>query len=248
MVKAVKRGETVHIRGTPPNLSAVLRLSEPVPGPVPASLDLPKKALEVAPLSALVSLLSDVGVACFHLRVPRTTPPGTYRGTVEIEDQRKPLVVEVEPRTRIRILPKRATIQSRPGKRAELKLTLINLGNVAFEVPKASGFGLYDKEGMDSAIGSAFLAELGENERRIDRVMEELREGHGGVVRLKVQKGAGKLEPGDARDLAIVFQVPARVVPGRSYWGLWTLHGYNFEIEIQVVPENDKTRAESRKS
>ena len=169
MVKAVKRGETVHIRGTPPNLSSVLRLSQPVPGPVPVSLDLPKKALEVAPLSALVSPLGDDGVTCIHLQLPRTTPPGTYRGTLEIEAQRKLLVVEVEPRTRIRILPKRATIQSQPGKRAELKLTLINLGNVTFEVPKASGFGLYHKEGVDLAIGSAFLTELGENERRIDQ-------------------------------------------------------------------------------
>ncbi|UCH64118.1 MAG: hypothetical protein JSU77_06785 [Fidelibacterota bacterium] len=248
MTAAAESRETIHIRGAPPHLSAVLPLRRPVSGPVSASVDLPKKVAEMAPLSARVSLLGHAGLTHLHLKLPRNTPPGAYQGAVEIEDQRKLLIVEVEPRARIRVIPKRATIQSQAGKTADLKITLINMGNVALEVPKTSSFCIYQQRGVDLAIGRTFQAELDKNERRIDRLMEELREGYGGVVKLKIKMGAGKLEPGDARDLDIVLQLPAQVVAGCSYWGSWPLFGYNFKIDIEITPENKKSPEKSKES
>lgn len=247
MVATLNRLEALHIRGTPPNLSTVMRLNQPVSIAVPVVLDLPKKvakATEVPPLSVVITPLKDAcdaGISHLHLQVPRTTPPGTYHGMVKMAHQDQPIVIEIKPFTRVRILPKRTIIQSHPGKRVALSLTLINIGNVVYEVPKAAGFGLYNKRGMDLAIANTFQAVLDKNERRIDRFMEELREGYSGIIRLKIIKGAGTLDPGDARDLDIVFDVPINAIPGQSYWGIWSINDYNYKIDIDIIPENVKS-------
>lgn len=247
MAATGKGSQTVHLRGAPPNLSAVVQLGRATRGSVLTSLDLPK-ALGETQLSAVLSPLGDGGAARVRLKLPRTTPPGTYHGTLEIEEESKAIVVEVEPRVRMRIFPTQASLQARPGETNELRLSLANLGNVAFDVPRIARLGLFHKQGMDLAVGRAFLAELAEDERRIDRFAEELREGYGGVAKLRVRKGSGKLEPNDARDLDIVLEVPSQVVPSRTYWGLWSFYDTNYKIELDIIPEKKNAGVGGRKS
>lgn len=251
MVRATRSDGVIHIRGTPPNLFAALRLTASQAQAISVSLDTPstiiKKAFELAPPAVHASPVGDMGdasVTRLHLRLPKTTPPGTYHGTMKIEDQTQPIVVEVEPRKRISIFPKRATVCRKAGERAELYLTLINLGNVPLTIPKVSGFGLYNKKGVDLAVGGAFQKKLDKDERRIDSFMEALQDGYGGIVKLKVREGAGTLEPGDSRDVTVDFQVPSQVVPGNEYWGLWSMYDYNYKIEIEVLPDDTKKRKE----
>jgi len=244
MATANKGDGGIHIRGTPPNLFAALRMPATQTNAISVSLDIPdtklKKAFELAPLTMHASPVGDVGVSRLHLELPKTMPPGTYRGSVAIEDQTQALIVEVEPRRRIRIYPKRSLISSKAGKRVELCLTLINMGNVTLTIPKVSGFGLYHKQGMDHAVGSAFQKKLDKDERRIDGFMEALQEGYGGIVTLKVREGAGAIDPGDSRDLTIDFQVPSEAIQGNEYWGIWSLYDYNYKIEIEVLPDDRK--------
>lgn len=248
MVTASRVDGGIHIRGTPPNLFAAMQLTAAQARAVSVSLDTPGKAIknifELTPPAVQVSALGNVGVCRLHLRLPRNTPPGTYRGTVEIDEQTQPLVVEVEPRKRISIFPKRTTIRGKAGERVEFSLTLLNLGNVPLDVPKVSGFGLYHKKGLDLAVGSAFHKNLDKGERRIDSFMEALQDGYGGVVTLKLREGAGTLETGDSRDVTAVLQIPSQAVPGNEYWGLWSMYDYNYKIEIEVLPDDQKKRKE----
>jgi hypothetical protein len=102
-------------------------------------------------------------------------------------------------------------------------------------VPKVSAFGLYEKDGLERAIGYAFRAELEAGERRIDRIVEGARDGYGGVVKLQIQNGAGEVKPGDACDLHGVLHIPAQVRPDRFYWGTWSLYNLNYLIEITTL-------------
>ena len=250
MATATGRKQSVRIRGAPPNLFAALQLSVLPDQAISVSLDSPgsavQKAFELAPPVVRLSAVSDVGLSRLHLRLPRSMPPGTYQGTMEIEDQTQALVVEVEPRKRISMYPKRATISGQAGGRADLRLTLINLGNVPLPVPRAAGFGLFHKQGMDLAVGRTFQQKQLRDERRVDRFMEALYEGYGGVVKLRVQKGSGILKPGESRDVTIVFQIPSQVLPGNTYWGLWSIHDYNYKIEIEVLPDDSNEREEDK--
>lgn len=240
MATASKSTEGIRIRGTPPSLFAAMRIPASQANAISVSLDTPdarlKKAFASAPLVIHADPIGDAGVSRLHLELPKTMPPGTYTGSLAIEDKTQPLILEVEPRRRIRFYPKRAFVCSKAGERVELCLTMINMGNVALTIPKVSGFGLYHKQGMDHAIGSAFQKKLEKDERRIDGFMEALQEGYGGIVTLKVREGAGTLEPGDSRDLTIDFQVPPQVKQGNEYWGIWSLYDYNFKLELGDLP------------
>lgn len=236
--------DSVYMRGTPPNLFAALRLTPSQSESLTISLDSADAAdirvFQANPPVVEVSTASDSGISRIHLRLPRTTPPGTYRGRMETEEQSRSLVIEVEPRKRVSILPKRTSISAAAGAMAELRLCLVNLGNVPFDIPKAGGFGLFQKQGMDLAVGRTFQEKPVEGERSIDRFMEALRDGYGGVVKLKIREGAGMLEAGDSRDVKLVFQIPSQLSPNFSYWGIWSIHDYNYKIEIDVLPDEVK--------
>lgn len=250
MATATGRKNSVHMRGTPPNLFAALRLTASQAQEISITLDATDsavgKAFQSNPPEVQVSAVSDTGISRVHLRLSRSTPPGTYLGTMETDEQTQNLVIEVEPRKRISILPKRASISGMAGATAELRLTLINLGNIPLDVPKAGGFGLFQKQGMDQAVGRTFQEKPVRGERSVDRFMDALRDGYGGVAKLKIREGAGTLEPGDSRDARLVFQIPAQLIPNNSYWGLWSIHDYNYKIEIEVLPDEVKKPKEEK--
>jgi hypothetical protein len=211
------------------------------PGPVPLTLELPAMFAIAPPTTALVSPLGNAGITCLHLELPEATPPGDYEGSVEIENKERPIVVEVAPRKRVRVLPTRTRVEARPGERVNFAITIINLGNVSVDVPKKSAFGLFVKHGMDLAVGNVLMAEPARDERVTDRFIEEARAAHGGVAQVKVTKAAGALAPGESRELGLELRVPKKVVPGRSYSGMWALRDHNYKITIDVVEDQSKS-------
>lgn len=245
MASVTRNDDGIRVRGKPPNLSAALPLTSSQVQAISVSLDTPSKSAIKHAFKSTQPLIrvtpeSDAGISRLHLRLPRTTPPGTYSGTVKIEEHDQPIVIEVEPRKRISFSPKQTTICCKSGERIELCFTMINMGNVPLTIPKVSGFGLYQKQGMDHAVGAAFHKQLSEGERRIDSFMEALHDGYGGVVKLKIQEGAGILDPGDSREVTVVLQIPSQTVPGNEYWGLWSIYDYNYKIEIELLPDDKK--------
>lgn len=238
---AGKASKTIKLRGSPNRLATVFRPLQTTPGPLPVSLDLPEGTIQEAPLMAQVLPIGNKGVASVRLQLPRSTPPGTYRGTIQVGDREHTMVVDVEPHTRLRIYPKRTSMQAHPGEKASLDLTIVNGGNISCEVPKVSAFGLFEKDGLERAVGYALRAELEDGERRIDRLLEESREGYGGVVKLQVQDGAGELKPGDACELHGVLHIPTQLRHGRFYSGTWSLHNLNYLIEI-TTPDVKSTK------
>lgn len=235
MCAALKRPGTVRFRGAPTGLSAVLRVEKPKPGPVEVSVELP---IEVeAPLTAQLVTEAGTDVASMIVRLPERVPPGTYKGKVVLDDREQDIVIEVEPRPRARILPKRTAIRGAPGQRANFEVTIVNRGNVDLEVPKADAFGLFAEDGMDRALGVALGERPKEGGRRIDLLADELSASHGGVAKLHVVDGAGAIAPGDARDVTLAVQIPKQARPGRSYWGVWSFYNVNYMIEVEATAE-----------
>lgn len=189
-----------------------------------------------------------VGLTRLRLRVPKTTPPGTYKGSAEIGKTRQPIVVEVQPQRQLRFFPSRTSIDAQPGEHVDLTLALANVGNLAVDVPKSSVFGLFPVKGMDEVISRVIEAELGRGERRIDRFLDEVAESHGGNARVQVRRGAGSLEPGDVRDLELTLRLPAKLVRGRLYRGLLSLDYVKQRVEIRVLEKSRQQSARRRGS
>src|SRR5918912_2181382 len=89
----------VAFRGPPHRLSSLVELPD-----APHALGEPKALLEGAEIRGLgVRALTREapGFGKVTLRLPKSTPPGTYSGSVEVGGRKLPVVVEVEPRPKI---------------------------------------------------------------------------------------------------------------------------------------------------
>lgn len=246
MANSCTAGETIHIRGTPPSLFSVLKLDDFEPGPLTIDLQLPLVTRKASLPSAKISLIKGTDLARCKLRLDRMTPPGTYKGTVEIQKQNLPLVVEVESSKQIQLFPKYANLEAHPEERKRFCLTIINTGNVPFEIPRKDAFGLYDQMGVDMAVGKVFKKRNDKSKNSVDYLMKKLQDGYGGIVVLELKSCAGKLEPGESRELSIEIHMPDDVIPGRSYWGLWKICDYNFKFEFDITADSDRTGKHKR--
>jgi hypothetical protein len=235
MAARTKSGEAVHFRGSPDRMTGAVELPTSGPISLAVTLDLPKQAAAPAPFYAQPM---DPGVgkeSWLRLSLPTTTLPGAYRGTIQVGDQTHVATFEVEPRLYLRMVPGSLVLQGRPGARVAAQLTLVNLGNVAFEVKRVHVFGISELDGLERAFGQTFRAKLPAGERRIDRFADALAEGHGGLVRVQIAKGAGSVAPGDSREVAAVFKLPDRMRSGRAYAGTWPLGHVRYGVQIDTT-------------
>ncbi len=225
-----RRSEAITFRGPPRKVSAIVQLGALTRGVLPVTLKLPAETTVFrARVSPFGREASEV-----RLRLPRETPPGTYKGKAPVAGKNRDIVVEVESVVRLRAHPARTVLSAKPGSKAEFSVTLLNVGNVPCEVPKSGEFDLDEVGAPDRALGRALRAKLGEGESRVERLFEDLRASHGGEARLAVTGGAGVLEPGESRELSSQLEVPASVQSGRVYSGTWQIANVAHRIIVEV--------------
>lgn len=223
--------EAVTLRGPPQRLTAVVRLETSGREVFPVTVKLPGGS---AVLRASVTPFGR-DTSEIRLELPRETPPGTYGGVAPLGGKNREIVLEVEPVERLRIHPRHTTLTAGPGSREQFSVTVVNAGNVPFEIPRTASFDLEDDDGQDRALGRALRAELGDNETRMDRFFEEIRELHGGEARLTVARGAGVVKPGQSCELSNYLDVPVTVKPGRTYTGGWDIGDTAHLIVLKAI-------------
>jgi hypothetical protein len=54
-------------------------------------------------------------------------------------------------------------------------------------------------------------------------------------VRVRLEEGAGVLEPGARRELGVSFEFQGELVAGRSYFGYWDLAGTVCTVRVEVI-------------
>jgi hypothetical protein len=235
MPAKAKLAEAVHFRGWPDRLTGAVELPTSGPISLAVTLDLPDESSTPAPLYAQ-PMDPPVGKESWiRLSLPTTTPPGAYRGTIQVGDQKHAATFEVESRIRLRLIPGSLLLRGRPGARVTARLTLVNSGNVAFEVKRVHAFGVSEIDGLERAFGETFRAKVPAGERLIDHFANKLAEAHGGLVRVQIAKGVGGLAPADSRQLEAVFKLPDRMRPGRNYAGTWPLDNVRYGVQIDTT-------------
>jgi hypothetical protein len=173
------------------------------------------------------------GGQLFRTHITRSTPPGRYEGRVVVNGVEHPAVFEVEPEVFLRIFPERLVMQADAGERVERDLTLLNLGNVAIDVRGAYAFGLFDVGGVDRAVSRTLGGDV-TSTGTVDRFIGNLAEEHGGMVRVKVEEGAGSIAPGASALLRVTFAIPPRLRAGHTYWGTWPLDYLRYYVRIHT--------------
>lgn len=172
-------------------------------------------------------------VTLLSFRLPRTTKPGHYDGTMELGGAPMPIKIEVQARPQMRFYPAWLSLAAHPDERLEINVGAVNLGNVDVPIERRSTFCLFEPRGVDVAIYHALTEEPPADQRRLDRAAEEIARSHGGLVRATVREGAGKLPPGEFRELVVELHFSDRVRPGRSYYGAWFLGESGLGIQVE---------------
>jgi hypothetical protein len=231
--------EPLRFRGGPTRLAAALHLTES---------DLAARSSVEVILKDAVGRIAvrpvtreDPRVSLLRLRLPKTTPPGTYEGTVRVGDRLLPFVAEIEPRPHLRFFPGRLRITAAAGAMVDADLTLVNAGNVPVNIETKHTFCIFDGTGIDRAFFAALAEDKSQGEQRINRLLDELADLHGGLVRLRVEQGVGDIAPGETRELHVVLRFSDRLRPGRRYTGVWSLSNANYSIQINVTEGRNPT-------
>lgn len=217
-------------RGPPSRLTALL------PGAVPAGGETPEVSLagtEVRRVSLRPLPVGEAGTTV-SLRVPDSTSPGRYEGTLRRGDATFPAVAEVEARPRLRAHPPRLWLEAAPGAQSAVEVTLLNLGNTICDVSGRSNFGLLDARGLGHAFWTALSSEPPKGKQRVDVLLDDLAGTHGGLVDVVVEVGGGKIPPGGSRALRLALRFPDRLRSGHSYSGTWEAHGLRLPVRVTV--------------
>src|SRR5271163_1636796 len=97
--------EPLRFRGAPTRVLATLELPEPFPAANACRVTLPLTGslpLVVRPLRSTPPIVS-----ALSFRLPKSTPPGSYKGNIELDGKRIPIVVDVESRSSLRFIRSR---------------------------------------------------------------------------------------------------------------------------------------------
>jgi hypothetical protein len=234
-------GSPVTFRGPPHRLTSIVALPDGTD-----ALGEPKALLEGAEIRGLaVRPLTREGlnVGKVTLRLPKSTPPGSYAGSVEIGGRTLPVAVEVEPRPKVEVSPSRLVLEVEPGAEVTVDVTLLNIGNVPFDVPAASTFCVFDGSGVDHAFWVAFVTDPPEGKERIDLLLDDLAESHGGLVEVRARASERTVAPGESRNVQVTLRFSDRIRPGHAYAGSWDADGLHLRIRLSVTAERKKQRA-----
>jgi hypothetical protein len=231
---AASAAEPVVFRGPPDRLASLL--------PVAAEAGTePSASVEGTEVRALrVRRLARDGPARATLRLSASTPPGSYTGTAELEGETVPIVAEVEPRPSLRSAPRRLVVEAEPGTTVTVDVALVNTGNVPCDVSGTTSFCLFDGGGVEHAVWAALASDPPEGKQRIDVLLDDLAESHGGLVTTKVERGA-TIPAGETRTVQLTLRFSDRLRPGKRYAGAWRVEGLRVPIRI-TTPETTPKR------
>jgi len=238
---AAAEATTVRFKGSPERLTGLAPAPAAGPLDLQVRLDLPEPFQSVLPAYAQPLTAAPGAPALLRLALPSSTPPGTYTGTIRVGDIDRSVAVEVEPLIRIRFNPVSLVLHGAPGANISAPFNLYNVGNSEFDVLRVYAFGVFDVDGLDDAFGQTFRTKLRPGERRIDVFAEKLADGHGGLVRVRIEKGSGTVPAGAVREVRAVFRLPDRMRPGRSYAGTLPLNYARYGVRIDVAGTREKT-------
>lgn len=169
-----------------------------------------------------------------RLRLPRLTPPGAYAANVRCGTKSAPILLEVAPYRRLKVWPAALRFQGQRGRDCAAFLTFANAGNVAVTLPERAHLGVYDDDGLEAAFAAAYRQETDDPLEMAKTFVRRLREGHGGLLQLRID-GGGPLLPGEQRTVEIVTRLRQAIKPGHSYHGAWKLEDQNLAVHVQVA-------------
>lgn len=171
-----------------------------------------------------------------RLRLDPTTPPGDYVAVLELADgSQREVTVSVEAKERLRVYPGAIRLVGHPGDTVSARVMIENLGNVEIPIADTLVTGVFDDNGIETALASTYRMETDDLNRIVGNVFARLREAHGGLLKLRVASGSGPLARGERRMLVLTATLNSKLKQGHGYHGVVRIgkHGIGIHIEVE---------------
>ncbi|MCG2420349.1 hypothetical protein K8089_15090 [Aequorivita sp. F47161] len=175
--------------------------------------------------------------------LPPTTPPGTYESHIMLGEQMHKVKMIVQPTINIEVFPTQFTFQNTaPGTTHVAVLTLINKGNMPFQVPELKHAAMLDMDLLCRAFGKGFR-EKGKDDlmSTLDEVTRNLKENLTDWVSISVEEHNQIVQPGDSLLLHINFTIPKNAEANRDYDGNFRFWDKDISVVIKSHRETTKT-------
>jgi hypothetical protein len=177
---------------------------------------------------------SCVDGASLRLRLAPTAPPGRHRAELRLSGKSVPVEIDIAARPSLRAFPPTAHFDGIPGEDSTIEMDLANRGNVAVELPERSVVGIFDDIGLETAFAETYRLDSDDPVQLLGSWLRSLRGGYGGLLKLRVDSGAGPLEPGEERSFRLSAHFPESLKRGHSYHGVWKLGPLHHRITLTV--------------
>lgn len=173
------------------------------------------------------------------------TPPGEYRGEIEVAGRKRPVVYYITERLTLEISPPQLIIENYPGATVTKQIVISNTGNVPLTI---GDFGpvVLDIEYLECIIGRAAVAQADQFETMDNYNLEQVRQTNRileatGILRVRNTSGSSVLEPGDVRAFDLQIRVPERLEKRFRYFGAVPIYTENLIFVIvpaasEVIP------------
>ncbi|RDH84492.1 MAG: hypothetical protein DIZ80_03160 [endosymbiont of Galathealinum brachiosum] len=166
------------------------------------------------------------------VRLSPNIEPGLYHALLETQEGPITVDIDVEPRKRLTMSPVQMSLNGSPGDKVKIYVLFSNKGNVPLSIIKSDSIGIYDDDGIETAFASTYRMESKDLAEIFSNFSEKLRDGHGGLLKLRVLEGSGELKPGACRSVLIEVQLPSKLKPGHSYHGVWSLNSSEYAVTV----------------
>jgi hypothetical protein len=233
MARASTSESPIRFRGIPSALAAVVTNAPEAAEEMTVSVSV---AGPKAPPTDF-AVQTDFDPRILRVMLPANVAPGAYKGSLRSGEAERPVVVEVDPAPLLHVVPEQLRLQAHPGDLVGADLTMLNQGNVPVALRNVQAIGIFMSGGVERALRRAYVQKLADGQRRMDVIADSLADAHGGLLKMKIEKGAGEIEPGEVRELHVVLHIPSDIERGALYGGNWELPGLVYPITLQVAGE-----------
>ena len=184
-----------------------------------------------------------------RLKLDPTTAPGDYKVILELSNGKtRDVSVLVHPQARVRITPRGLNLSGVPGGAASARLLIENRGNVAIAIGDALVTGIFDDDGIESALASAYRMDTNDMSAIVGDLFAHLREAHGGLLRLRVLEGQGLLAPGESRVLGLETTFASKLRHGHRYHGVLQIGQHGIGVHVRIDKGERKNHSEGGSS
>ena len=169
-----------------------------------------------------------------HLKIKldRSTPPGNYRSRLKSSAPDIPVEIEVQASIALSMSPAQLILEGSSGTKVTSSVIFTNKGNVSLDIPRNHHLGIYDDDGVESAFASTYRMDEDEPLKLLGNFIHKLRDGYGGLLKLRIIKGYGALPAGASRKVSIEIALQTKLLPRHNYHGVWSLFNSNFAVAI----------------